>query len=167
MANKVFDYYKDLPQWAKGVVVIGGIAIVYFTTKQIIDRIKEQATTKKQRESVTTQKNELKKLLNQGVKLSYPESQYRTWADQISSEFGGCDPLNSSYGKFVNILYKLKNDADFLALTTAYDIRTYDQCGIGSDFTGNLQQAVNDEFDNNEIVKINTELAKQKITYKF
>ena len=24
--NKVFEVYKDLPTWAKGVVVIGGIA---------------------------------------------------------------------------------------------------------------------------------------------
>jgi hypothetical protein len=27
MANKVFDYYKELPSWAKGIVVVGALAL--------------------------------------------------------------------------------------------------------------------------------------------
>ena len=52
MANKVYQYYTELPSWAKGIVVIGGIAIVYFTTKQFIAKIKKQAESKDAKTSV-------------------------------------------------------------------------------------------------------------------
>lgn len=168
MANKVYQYYKELPSWAKGVVVVGGIAIAYFTAKQLIARIKEQSQYKKQRQGLDDQKSELKNMLDTGAKLSYPMSQYKTWATQIASEFAGCDPLNTSYGKFANIMYQLKNNADFLALSTAFDIQEYDQCGVwNSNFKGNLQEAINDEFDVNELARLNKELVKQGISYKF
>jgi len=168
MANNVYSYYKELPSWAKGVVVIGGIAIVYFTSKQLISRIKGQSEEKKMRESIITQESELKNKLDTGLRLSYPDSQYQSWATQIASEFAGCDPANSSFSKFMNIIYKLKNDVDFLKLSTSFDIKTYDQCGLwNGDFKGNLHEAVNDEFDNNELLKINKALQNQKITYQF
>jgi len=168
MANKMYSYYKELPSWAKGVVVIGGIAIVYFTSKQLIARIKGQSEAKKMRESIITQENELKNKLDTGLRLSYPNSQYQSWANQIANEFAGCDPLNASFGKFVNILGALKNDADFLKLSTSFDIKTYDQCGLwNGDFKGTLAEAVNDEFNNNDLLKINKLLRDRKITYQF
>ena len=62
MASKVFEVYKDLPSWAKGVVVVGGIAIVYFTTKSFLKRIKQSAEKNKSMETVISQKNEVKEL---------------------------------------------------------------------------------------------------------
>jgi hypothetical protein len=168
MANKVYQYYTELPSWAKGIVVVGGIAIIYITAKQLVSKIKEQSQFKKQRQGLDNQRTELKDMLVTGARLSYAQSQYKTWATQIASEFAGCDPLNSSYGKFANIMYKLKNNADYLALSTAFDIQEYDQCGIfNGNFKGNLQEAVNDEFDVNEVNRLNNELAKQGITYRF
>ena len=168
MDNKVFSYYKELPSWAKGVVAIGGIGIAFYIGYTLIRRIKSQAETIKMRETVVTQETELKDKLDTGMKLTYGESQYKGWANQLAVEFAGCDPFNASFGILINILYALKNDADFLKLCTSYDVRSHDQCGVwNGDFKGNLYEAVKDEFNNDDIIKLNKALRLQKITYQF
>jgi len=186
MATKVYDYYKDLPSWAKGVVVIGGIAIVYFTAKSILKRVKLSAETAKEREALNTQSSEIKTIEQQGVvKASYPDSQYSNWAAQIQKQYDGCD---GSWGRTIlsftpptwlfdtnwsnsgamtaNIFYKLNNNLDFLKLSKAYGIRTYDQCGLwNGNFTGSLQQAIVDELDEQERGTLNQILKKKGITY--
>ena len=32
---KVYQYYKDLPPWAKGVVVVGGAVVVYLVGSRV------------------------------------------------------------------------------------------------------------------------------------
>jgi hypothetical protein len=185
MANKVFNYYKELPSWAKGVVVIGGIAILYFTTKSILKRVKLSVETKNEREALKTQEDEIKKEQTTGAKATYPESQYKTWASQIKNQYDGCD---GSFGRPIlqfipptwlgnimwsnsgaltsNIFFKLKNNIDFLKLSSAFGISTYDQCGLwNGDFKGNLQSAIVDELDENERKALNDILKKNGITY--
>jgi hypothetical protein len=184
MSNKAFEVYKGLPSWAKGVVVIGGIAIVYFTTKSFLKRIKQSAEKKKDMEVVVEQKKELDILVKDGVYPTFSGSQYKAWADALQKQFDGCDPSiripllaptslwnsqwSGSGAKLVNIIYKFKNDADFLQLSQAYGVRTYDQCGWGTgNFTGSLAAAISDELDESEINAINQALSKQGIKYKF
>lgn len=185
MASKVYDVYNGLPSWAKGVVVIGGIAIVYFTTKSILKRIKLSAESKKDRETIQTQENEIKNMETTGTRASFPESQYKTWASQIKSQYGGCDGSwgrtmltfipptwlgdtmwSNSGAMTANIFFKLKNNIDFLKLSSAFGVATYDQCGLwNGDFTGNLQSAIVDELDENERASLNKILKKNGITY--
>ena len=176
MKNKVFDYYKELPAWAKGVVIVGGIAIVYFTTKQFLNRIKKQAQQKKNEEVINTVKAETKKLEETGLRPSYNDSQYNSWADKLQSVFKGCDFSAGSsnigiYTDSANALYtilkQLKNDVDFLKLQTAWGSnRKYPDCAWGS-VEGNLNHAVADELADGEIKQANSILAKQGITYRF
>jgi len=187
MTNKVYSVYKDLPSWAKGVVVIGGIAIVYFTAKSILKRVKLTAETKKEREAIKTQEDEIKNEQNTGAKATFPESQYKTWATQIKNQYDGCDgsfgrPIlqfipptwmfntmwSNSGALTANIFFKLKNNVDFLKLSTAFGVATYDQCGLSwmtGNFTGNLQSAIVDELDENERKALNDILKKNGITY--
>lgn len=184
--QRIFDYYKSLPSWAQGVVVVGGLAAVYFAGRGIIKKIKSQADLLKERETLKSVSSDLKKLISQGIKKSYSDSQYKTWSDQIEKQFSGCDwdeglfkvnvPViggwSGSGAKMYNILSQQKNDADFLALQEAYGIRKYDQCGprifgISGDFEGSLPQAVADELQEEEITVINKMLTGKKINYQF
>jgi hypothetical protein len=67
------------------------------------------------------------------------------------------------------IISKFKNDLDFLKLSTAWGVRTYDQCGWGTGNVENatLSKAISDELNEGEISKINGALAKQGIKYRF
>ena len=184
--NKIYQVYSELPSWAKGLVVVGGLAIVYFTAKSILKRVQQQASQKTAQETINTQKEEVKVLQEQGMQQTYRDSQYKTWADQIQKQFDGCDGSwgrtllsftpptwlfntnwSNSGAMVANIFDKLKNDVDYLKLTTSYGIRTYDQCGLMTgDFTGNLQQAIDDELDEQERATLNKFLASKGITYK-
>ena len=180
MANKVFDYYKELPSWAKGVVVVGGIAIVYFTSKQLIARIKKQGEIKKDMAVVIDQQNEVKVLEQTGARASFSDSQYKSWADAIQKQFDGCDFSYQNYilpesffsysgAKVYQILNNFKNNLDFLKLSTAWGIRTYDKCGLWNGNVENvsLSGAISDELTEIEIKDLNKLLTKKGITYRF
>lgn len=179
--EKIVGFYNDLPVWAKGVLAVGGVAIIYFTGKSLLKKLKAQGDTAKARETIRQQTADANQLAQQGMKPSYGSSQYNSWADGIKSQFDGCDiSVNmvapswfrssdlSGSGKYLaNIFSKLNNDLDYLLLQKAYGIRTHDQCGWWTgDFTGNLSQAIADELENSEIQLLNKYLAQRGITYK-
>jgi len=180
MSNKALSVWNGLPTWAKGVIAVGGLAITYFGVKGFLNKLKEDAQKQDQIITQENQQNELENLQNNGVSPSFPTSQYKLWADELQAQFDGCDPslsvawlskyaMSTSGARLGNIVLQFKNDADFLALSTAWgSSRTYDQCGLWTgNFTGNLSQAVIDELDTYEIKNINTELQKLGITYRF
>jgi hypothetical protein len=173
-------FWSTLPNWAKGIVAVGGLAIGYFAVRGFLNKIKEDASKQDLIETQKTQEDELQNLVSNNIKPTFSQSQYNQWADSIQQQFSGCDYslsvawltsyAMSSSGAFLgNIILQFKNDADFLSLSTAWgSSRTYDQCGWGTgNFSGNLAQAVRDELDNDEIKNINKELNKKGIKYVF
>lgn len=183
--NKPLEFWKGLPTWAKGILAVGGAVAGYFAITSFINKLKSDAAMQ---DAIATQRNqetELQQLQNSGVKPTYPISQYKQWADELQSQFDGCDfgvriPVDPRYfggyfwsnsgAKIANIILQFKNDADYLALSTAWGAsRTYDQCGWGTgNFTGNLSQAVTDELDTREIIALNEFLVSKGITsYRF
>jgi DMSO reductase anchor subunit len=66
MANKVYDYYKDLPSWAKGVTVVGGLVIAYIIGNRIYKGIKASTEFRGQKETLKDFVTSLKNLVNCG-----------------------------------------------------------------------------------------------------
>jgi hypothetical protein len=168
MTNKVYDYYKDLPSWAKGVSVVGGLLIVYIIGNRIYKGIKASSEFKSQRETLNQQESEIRNLQQTGMRLTFPTSQYKAWADAIATAFGGCDPMDNSLGAVARPINAIKNDLDFLELQTSFAIREYDQCGWGAgNFKGNLQSAIADELTTSQINFLNKILRDKGIKYSF
>lgn len=183
--NKAYAYYKGMKPGARGAVLIGGLAVVGVIIFQIIKQIKADAKKRQAQASLADSRNELQNVLDNGMVPTFPVSTFKGWAEQIQNQFDGCDfstPLivnNSIYipglagwsgsaNKMYNIISQFKNDADFLSLIDAYDIRTYDQCGLFTgNVTGNLYFAIQDELTEDEIKGLNQVLAAQHITYRF
>jgi hypothetical protein len=179
--NNAITVFQDLPPWAKGVIAVGGLAIIYFAGRGLLKKFKSDAEKKKAQETVSTQNAELKKQLQMGARPSYADSQYKAWADKIQNQFTGVDfrqnivdkdvPLIgmwSGSGKLTrDIITNLKNNVDFLKLNQAFGVRTYSEGLLLGTFTGNLTQAINDELDRGEIIALNNILSKNKITYQF
>jgi hypothetical protein len=187
MTNKALNFWNTLPTWAKGVLAVGGAAAAYFAVKGFLNKLKEQAAMQNAIQTQKNQENELQNLIKNNIKPSFADSQYKQWADELQNQFDGCDfsvriPVSpkivwnsnwsSSGAKLATIVLEFKNDADFLALSTAWgSSRTYDQCGwnpLGDgNFNGNLSQAITDELAQYEINAINDYLSKQGIKYRF
>jgi len=158
-----YRYWQGLPPIAKGIIAVGGSVAGYFLIRKILKR-------QPGKESVKDAEDELS---NSAQNPTYSDVQYSSWSDRIANEFAGCDPTTtasidgfSMSGRTVNNIFKvLNNNADFLKLIIAYGVRTYDQCGLFVNFTGNLYSAINDELTASEINKLNTTLKSKGIVY--
>jgi hypothetical protein len=166
MANKVYDYYKELPSWAKGVVVVGVLGATYIFASQIIKKIKEQAKSKKLQQGVINATNELNDLAQQGILPTITKSQADAFVDKIVKQFKGADLLLESYPTVLNIFKSLKNNADFLLLKKQFGLRTYDDAFFGQVKDVTLEGAIQDELTTIRIASLNSQLKKQGITYQ-
>lgn len=171
-------YWEELPPWAKGVTGVAGLAIVYFTGRGIYNGIDKLVQAKKQGMAVDAAKKDITSLSSQGVNPSFPDSQYKLWADKIQAQFDGCDwsvggtavgMLTASGQVLYDTLSQFKNDADFLKLQTAWGVRTYAACmsWFVKDKTLTLDGAVSDELSTSEIDKLNNKLKDLGINYSF
>ncbi len=182
MKVDIKSYWTDLPQWAKGAIAVGGLAVVYFAARGVWKQFRKVEEQGKARQTVREQKSEIADMQRNGVRPSYPESQFKSWADRLQKQYDGADLNNNLFdynipvlgtwsgsGKVTaQIVGQLKNNLDFLKLSDAWGVRTYDQAGwFTGDFTGNLIQAVNDELDNGEVNALNNILKKNGISYRF
>ena len=94
--------------------------------------------------------------------LSYPKSQYASFANTI--EIAGFD-VGTDEDAIYSVFYKLKNNADYLALVNAWgspNRKIYDW-GMGYNMT--LTQFLRYEMSEGEIQKINAILKAKKIKY--
>lgn len=179
MANQAYKYYQELPQWAKGVIVVGVLTVTYIFVNQVIKKIRQEADKKKAEQGIASAADELNKMKSSGTPMSYPKSIYDGMASQLVEQFSGCDPsgtypvyVYSDLSKSGKLLYdsinKMNNERDFLELLDSFGVRTYDDCGLWGDIeNATLYKAVSNELNTSEIKFINDLLKNRKITYQF
>ena len=71
--DTLFAWYNDLPPWARGVVVVGGIGIVTYTTYSIVKSINNK---KKQQQAQADMQVNSSKAQDQDS-INQKQSQYR------------------------------------------------------------------------------------------
>jgi type II secretory pathway pseudopilin PulG len=166
MANKVFDYYKELPSWAKGIVVVGALGVIYIFASQTLKRIKQQAEDRKNQQSVLDAKSDMSELAKKGIKPTISKSQADGWVAQIVAQFKNADLLLQSGDLTKRIFSSLKNDADFLLLKVSFGIKTYPDALWGEVKNVSLEGAIQDELTNGTISELNKILSTKGITYR-
>lgn len=174
MKANFFQYYKELPAWAKGVVVIGGIAAIYVVGSQIVKAIKRGQDQRKQQEEIDAAKQDMDALAKSGVKPTLSKSNYESISSAIIDAVNGC---GTSMSKIKSQMSKLSNDADVLALITVFGLRKKQRCVFSDDpredfwsdmtppmsLTAHLQS----DLSNSDINDINKLLASKGIKYQF
>jgi hypothetical protein len=174
MKNNVFKYYQELPSWAKGVVVVGGLTVSYIFVSQLIGRFRQQRDSKEQLEEITGANSDLKKLAQQGIYPTLSKPALDAMSSAIIDAVNGCGTDNQ---KIISQFQKLNNDADILALVAVFGLRKKQRCIFSDDaredffsqftppmsLTAHLQSDMNDA----EIKKINNILIDRGIKYQF
>jgi len=174
MANKAFEYYKQLPTWAKGVVIVGGIAVTYIFASQIVGSIRRKNEEKKQLAEVDSANNDLSVLAKNGVKPTLSKSSLEAMSSAIIDAVNGCGTSNDKvYAQF----QKVSNDADVLAFITTFGLRKKQRCIFSDDARESfysqytpamsLSAHLQSDMSQGEINKINKILASKKIKYQF
>jgi len=180
--STIFKYYKELPSWAKGVVVIGGIGIAYIIGSTIYRKVQQISSDAEEQNKLNQIQDEINKNKQIGISPSYNNIQFNNLADAAQNAFVNCRlPIipcpvylgsalcqSNSYKEFAPIVEQLKNDSDFLELQKTFGIRNISkQFVCGGDIRMNLATLVKDQLNNFEIDGLNRILKSKGITYTF
>lgn len=169
-------FYNDLPNWAKGVVAVGGVLIVGVFGYKIYQDLKNRSSIKQAGQSADEAETELKNLSFRGIKPTITISQASTFASSLVQAMNGC---GTDENMINGIFSKLKNDADIYLLIKQFGVRYYTPCPASNpisygkfllnekSFGGDLGTWLSYDLTASEIKKINTILTKNKIKYQF
>ncbi len=165
MSNKIFEAYKDLPSWAKGVVVVGGIAIAYIVGSTVYKKL---FPTPPPQELLNVEDDIAR--LSKTQTASYPDSAYDQYAVTVYNA------QRTSFGNdsatIRDVLELMNNDLDVAKLIKAYGVRQDYAFGVATESYTLLSAARNgissDLFGafSYRIDDVNKDWASKGITYK-
>jgi hypothetical protein len=177
--SKLLRVYEDLPSWARGIVIVGGLGIAYIVGTNIVKMVKAASSAADNAAKQNQIQNDLNKLNKNGVTPTYDDSQYESWADSIQGALQGCDysfsivdfgVLTTGGTAIWNVLKNLQNDADFLSLSKAYGssrkVVKHWYCGYGDDVTGSMSSTLTRILNPYELGLINERLEKNGLKSK-
>ena len=171
MKNQVHKFYKELPPWAKGVVVVGGSLAAFMVLRRVYKGVFPSEADKKNRKLFDNVNKEISSYQQNGQSQSFVESQYETFANTIynSMRYAAGD----DYATVELTMKKMKNNLDVAKLIKAFgkrqdyffgipvgdpmDLFTYVQKELGNDYLG---------LTNYRVKNINEDWKKKGITYQ-
>lgn len=170
-AGKVYQYYKDLPPWAKGVVVVGGALVVYMVGSRIYRNLFPTDAQRKNQELAKNVDSEISNLQRNGQKQSFTDSNYTTFANTIYNSMRYA--VGDDYGTVEDTMKKMRNDLDVAKLIKAFgqrqdyffgipagspmDLFTYIRKELGNEFAG---------LTSYRVTRINNDWKKKGISYQ-
>jgi hypothetical protein len=175
MADKgALRVYTELPQWAKGVVVVGGLVVGYLAVTAILRKIKQAKTKAESLTEVNDASSELQTEIKSGKRPSLAKTSVEAMANAIVSASNDCGTNEQQiYAQFD----KVSNQADILLLVQAFGLRQKVRCPFSDDpresfFSANtppmsLSAMLNSELDTTQMQTLNNKLATKGIKYKF
>jgi len=175
MADKgALRVYTELPSWAKGVVVVGGLFVGYLAVTSIIKAIKSKKTKEESLAEVNNAATELNTQIKSGKGPTIQRSTAEVMSNAIVAASNDCGTDEKQiYAQFD----KVKNQADILLFVDVFGLRKKVRCPFSNDpresfFSADtppmsLSAMINSELDATQISTVNNKLASKGITYKF
>jgi len=168
---KVYQYYKDLPPWAKGVVVVGGAVVVYLVGSRVYRAVFPTEAQRKNRELEKNIDSEISKLQGNGKKASYSDSNYNTFANTIYNSMRFA--VGDDYSTVESTLKRMKNDLDVAKLIKAFGVKQDYFFGLPTgdkmDLFTYIQKELGNEYGgltNYRVKRINEDWSKKGISYQ-
>jgi hypothetical protein len=175
MADKgIMRVYTELPSWAKGVVVVGGLVVGYIAVTSSLKKINANKAKLESEKEVNNVTNELQIEINRGNKPTLSVSTIDAMANAIVAASNDCGTDEKQiYAQFD----KVSNQADILLLVQKFGLRKKVRCPFSDDpresfFSADtppmsLSAMLNSELDTTELQTLNNKLATKGIKYKF
>ena len=161
--DNIYKYYKDLPQWAKGIVVVGSLGLAYIVGSKIYVALKPKP------QDVVNIENDINHL-NGKMTPTYPEASYDNYAETIYQ--AQRTSLGNESGTIEDTAMLMNNDLDVAKLIKAYGTRQDYAFGFPTEkysLLGAMRKGISsDSFGifSYRIGSINNDWQKKGITYK-
>lgn len=141
-----------------------GVFVVYKAFKKISTNVKNIfGDYSDEKELIQSINKEQQKLSRQGMSLSYPTFQYKSYAEILKNAMGG---LGTDENSIYNVMSKMKNNLDLSELIKQYGTHIYAVSPIRFLYL-DLSGWLTEELNTKELNKVNNILAENNITYKF
>jgi hypothetical protein len=170
MPNKVYQYYKDLPSWAKGVSVVGLLFVGYIVGRKIYKVVFPSPDEAKNRQLFNQIDNEIKANENAGLRPTFQESNYQTFANTIYNSMRYA--IGDDYAAVERTLKLMKNNLDVNKLIKAFGTRQDYVFGIDAGKPMDLLTYVRKELGNDyggltdyRVQRINADWKTKGISY--
>lgn len=154
-SKNFFEKYQELPIVAQIGIPVG----LFLLGRSVISSVKAGQI---QQQYTTATNTEATQWQQQGQGLSYPLSQYMTWADQLETDM---QYMGTYPDDIYSIMEKMKTNGDVLQLIKAFGKRDIYFFGGANNFT--LPQALTDELSEGWITEINELFSSKGIVYRF
>lgn len=146
----------------KILITVGVMAAIGITGYLVYKGIKNAKSKADSKREDNDTKNELNRLIVQGIKPTLNQTQISGIANAL---FGAMDGYGTNYDTVAREFAKINNDADMLSVAKAYGVREVSSGRLNPEpnFTGTLQAALKSELSSSEISAINGVLARKGI----
>lgn len=165
MANdKVYKYYTELPPWAKGIVVVGGLGVAYLLGSNIYRKFFVKPS-----QDVINAENDITKF-EATMKPSYSDASYDGYANIIYE--AQRTSMSNDSGEIMDIALLMKNNLDIAKLIKAYGTRQDYAFGVPTEsytLLGAMRKGITSDLFGAfafRIDKINEDWEAKGISYK-
>ena len=174
--ENIKNYYSQLPQWSKGVLVVGVTGIAFIVGRTIYLNARKKREIQTANKAALMAQNEIKGLEAQGVRATYSDSQFESFAQTLNEAMNGC---GTNENNIFEVFRKIKNDIDIRKLISIFGIRFYRPCEVtqpisyfryqfnNEAFGGSLATLLTYELTTSEIREINSILKANNVNYSF
>lgn len=169
--DNLYKYYTELPQWAKGIVVVGGVGIVGLIGFKLYQKIFPSQTERDSQKLVNSLQGDIARWKREGLTQSYPDAEYQTLANSAYDGMRYC--VGDTYSDVESIMKKMQNNLDVALLVSAFDVRQNYCFGIPTGTPLDLFSFVRRELGNDyagltdyRLKRINENWQNKGISYK-
>jgi hypothetical protein len=139
------QYFKDLPQWAKGTIAVAGLLGIGFIAYKLYKFASNLQETQDLKDVVSESRDEYDKLKKKDT-LTAPISAYSSLANDIKIKLNGCEMATTEADVIIAITKIVKKPIDWYYLVKVFGVRDVDDCGYGST-KYNLTELLKDQLD--------------------
>lgn len=147
------------------VVKLGLLIVAGYIVYRLATNFYKNQGSREEEDAGTTELEELNKNSETRQKISNQQAQ--SYANVLFTAMNG---YGTDEEAIVSVFYKLRNNADYLALSNAYGSNRVVSSGRGNvfepDFRGTMASALRSELSSYWTKRINKILTNKKITYK-
>jgi hypothetical protein len=174
--HSVYDWYVDLPKWARGTIIVGGTVVVVGVAYTIYMSIKKAKQDAIDNAAAISAANDLANLANQGVRPTMTDTVFETYSQSIVVALQGCTEDEQTV---FNIMSSMQNTADILELVKVFGVRKVEPCAVSSpiswaldltglkSFGGGLPSVMTWGLNSSQIQQINDDFSTRGINFKF
>ena len=149
MANKAQSTFSQLPMWAKGTIAVVGVLVFVGVGYFIYKKVSRIGQNKDEKQEVGAAKDELENLKKQGITPTFTESDARGKANALQVAADGCDMFGTGATEIMNIIYSIKNAADWQLLKAIFGVRSWSDCLAG--VQGSITTLLLEELDTTQM----------------